>query len=175
MFRMTHPDTEKKVDNSITNFVNVRNRARELGLPPVAEFAMLPAGFETAPSNAELTRVSEAATLRKLFKGAGLDVQELQPAEKLATSVTKSADWIAPTLFIGSMLYTQNHAAVDIALDVISHYAYDFLKGRLPSGKVKISFVVERSKSKECKRFTYEGSVSGLTAIAPELRKLQNE
>lgn len=160
---------------SITSFVDVRSRARELGLPTVAEVSMLPAGFETAARGAELTRVSEAATLKKLFKQAGLEVQELQPADKLPTSVQKSAEWIAPILFVGSMLYTQNKAAIDIALGVISNYAYDFLKGRLSGGKVKISFVVERSKSKEFKKFTYEGPVSGLSAIAPELRKLQDE
>jgi hypothetical protein len=89
---------------------------------------------------------------------------------KLSTSkwaaLTKSSqdtalrEWIAPTIFIGSMLWTQNPMAVAVALGVLDSYASDFLKGRLTSKKVKVSFVVERRKGKTYARVTYEGAAS---------------
>jgi len=58
---------------------------------------------------------------------------------------------------------------------VIAAYIVDFLKARVPTGRVKVSFVVETSKSKTFKELTYEGPPSGLTAIAPMLRELHDE
>lgn len=160
---------------SITDFVNVRTRALELGLPTVAELSILPRGFENAPDVSGLIRESDSSTLRKLFAEAGLEVQELQPAKKLPSSVKKSADWIAPTLFVGSMLVTQNQVALQLALDVVSAYIVDFVKEKLPTGRVKFSVVVETSKSKKFKQLTYEGPPSGLKDLPPMLRGLQDE
>ena len=160
---------------TITDYLDVRERARQLNLPMVAEFSILPRSFSTAASESDLRHENDASTVRKLFTQAGLDAQMLEPPQRLPASVEKSVEWIAPTIFIGSMLWSQNQYAVQVALNVLSSYIFNFLKGRLPTGKVRVSFVIEASKSKTFKQLTYEGPVSGLTELAATLRQLRDE
>src|SRR2546430_1980222 len=145
------------VTTTIAEYLDVRARARELQLPPVGELSILPRGFATVANQYELLHENDASTLRKLLAQAGLAVQTLEPPTRLPTTAEKSADWIAPTIFVGSMLLTQNQYGVQIALDVITSYIVDFLKGRLPTGKVRLSFIVETTKSKTFKHLTYDG------------------
>jgi len=157
--------------------MDVRRRAHELGLPPLGDISILPRGFATAATQGELRHESDASTLRKLLIEAGVPVQQLEPSDHLPIVVQKGADWLAPTIFVGSMLMTQNPYAIQIALGVVESYITDFLKARLPTGRLRLSFVVEieTAESKSFKRFDYDGPVAGIKDIAPLLKKLHDE
>ena len=62
-----------------------------------------------------------------------------------------------------------------MALGVLQSYIGDFLKARLPSRKVTLSFVIETSKSRSYKKLTYEGPTSGIADLAEVVREIQNE
>ena len=146
-----------------------------LSIPDGLELVILPRGADTATTIAALMHESEAATLRKLLAAAGLRVHQVEPsASRLPVAVQKSVDWIAPTLFVTSMLLTQNSSAVQIALGVIESYISDYLKGIFPSGRVQLSFVVETSRSKTTKRLVYQGPVSGIRELARIFRELHD-
>ena len=71
-----------------------------------------------------------------------------------------------PTLFVGSLIWSNNPNLVSIALNMISTYATDFLKGIPGKPKVKLEIIVPNSQERGSKRITYEGDVEGLKQVA---------
>jgi hypothetical protein len=161
---------------TVTDFANVRERAAELRLTLSSDLAILPRHFSSATSAADLVHEADAATLRKLLNNAGLDVQQLEPpGGRLPSVVQKSADWISPTIFVGSLLLTQNPYAIQVALNVLASYLTDFLRGRPSGGTARISIVVERTNRKTYKQVSYEGPPSGIKDLASVLTGLRDE
>lgn len=158
----------------VTEFLDVRECARAHGLSNVDAFAILPIGFEDGLSR-ELIIDQEATTIRKLLLQAGLGVQVLGTAEHKRTSVRKSADLVLPILFVGASVWSQNPVAVQLAMDVISSYVTDYLKGLAPSKSVKLSIAVESTRKKTTKLLTYEGPPEGIGTLASVIKKVANE
>lgn len=79
-----------------------------------------PANFKSAATRDELLQLSEAATVRALFRNNSIPLDELLPrAEQPPYIQNNSFEWLAPTLFIASGLLTENPVAVNLALHVI--------------------------------------------------------
>src|SRR5215203_2651927 len=135
--RRTQTLTQIMTDIVVTDFPDVRQRARELGLPEVDALALLPDGLER-PGLGPVVNNGEAATLRKLFAEAGLHVQVVSPVEHSTVAVRKSADLVLPVLFVGTSIWSQNPLAVQLAMDVISSYVTDALRGLRASGTAKL-------------------------------------
>jgi hypothetical protein len=158
----------------MTDFVRVADRASELGCLIPSGIAILPENFATAATRQDLVMGSEAATIRKLFKGNSFPLDDLLPAgERAPSRHNKHFDWAA-FLFISAALMTENPHAVSVALGIISNYATEFFKG-LPGQKVKLNLVVERKKDRTCKMLSYEGDVDGLTSLSDIIRKMSDE
>jgi hypothetical protein len=155
--------------------MDVRGRALELTLPEVADLAILPLGYERAAAVSGLTIDQEATTLRKLLAEAAIEVQVLGAPCGIPTTIRKSADWVAPILFVGANLWAQNPVAVQIAIDVISSYILDSLKGAMPNRNVRLSFAVESRKKPITKLLTYDGPVEGLKDLQDAIRRLADE
>jgi hypothetical protein len=161
---------------TIATYIDVRQRAVELDLGPVTDFAILPRGFEAGSPDGALADEADATTIRKLLNEAGLSVQQLRRSDRALPSVVqRSADWIAPTLFVGSMFLSQNPHAIQLALGVMDSYISDFLKGRSSRGTVKLTIVVEKTKSREYRRVDYEGPPSGVKNLADVVRSVHDE
>lgn len=159
-----------------TTYVDVRQRTVELGLGTLPEFAILPRGFATSPTADGLADETEASTLRKLLNEAGIDVRQLRKSDRALPSVVqKTSDWIAPTFFVGSMFWSQNPLAVQLALNVISSYLSDYFKGRSSVATVKLSIVVEKTKAGEYREVNYDGPLAGLTDVAEVVRRVRDE
>jgi hypothetical protein len=109
---------------------DVRVRAQELQLTSLGEFSILPDGFWNANSSDELQQAGDASTLRKIFSEAGLSISEVRTADRLPTTIKKSAEWVGPTLFVGAAYWSQNPTAVQLAPDLISSYLVDLFRRR---------------------------------------------
>ena len=161
---------------TVADYIDVRQRAKELGLPVTSHLAILPRGFGGSTPSQDLVHEADASTVRKLLKAAGIDVQQVEPLDgRFPSVIQRSAEWLAPTIFVGSMFITQNPYAVQVALNVLASYVSDLLKGRFPAPRVKVTIVVEQGKSKRCRRIDYEGPPSGLEAVADFLREVHDE
>ncbi len=166
------------MSTTVSDYVNVHERLEKLRLsnPAPNDLVILPRGFETADSAADLAQESDASTLRKLFNEAGVATHQVKHQEQhFPAAVRQSAEWIAPTLFVGPLLLSQNPYAIQIALGVMESYIADYLRGLWPGKEIELSFVIEASKSKKCKKLTYRGPVSGIKEIAQHLRDLSDE
>ena len=164
------------MDIRITNYTTVRSRAEGFGFLAPQDLTVLPENFDTASSPSDFLFRPEAATLRTLFRNHSLDVGGLLPNGARPSYITnKSFEWTAPTLFVAASLWSDNASAVNIALGLIANYLTDFFKGIGGSHNVKLSFVVEKTVSKTCKKLSYEGDINGLLGLAEAIKKLADE
>jgi hypothetical protein len=160
-----------KIDRS--EYVNVAERAKELGCEVPGGIALLPRNFETAHSRAELVHESDAPTIRILFRENEVEETPIEPAgERFPYVSEKSLEWIGPTIFIGYSLYTQNPNILNITLGIIANYLTDFFRGIRGGATARFSIVRERS-SGECERYDYEGPPSAIEDFAKVVREIK--
>jgi hypothetical protein len=161
-------------DLVVTDYPDIRARARELALSEVEALALLPEGIEH-PEARRLIVNGESATLRKLLLEAGLHVQVLGQAESSTIAVRKSADLLLPVLFVGASLWSQNPVAVQLAMNVISSYVTDALKTMRPVGRVRFSVAVETTGKRTTKLLTYEGPPDGIDKLTSAIERIAHE
>lgn len=162
---------------SVSDYPSVADRMTTLGcIFPEAGFALLPLNFESASSIAEFRQISAASTVKTLLRTAGIPYSEIVKREEKPPYVHNNAfEWVAPTMFVSAGLLSQNANAIAVALSVLANYATDFFKGMRTDSKVRLEVVVETTKTKTCKRISYEGSPEGLRELAELIRDIANE
>jgi len=159
----------------ITDFADVHQRLSELGLPNASGLTLLPANLTSASSCEDLLQASEAATVRSLFRSAGLEFSELPDrAHRIRYIQNNAADWVGPTILVAGSLWSQNPLVISVALSVIGNYLTDIFKG-MKQPSAKLDFIVEKTKDGTYKRLTYEGDADGIVALEEVLRGLANE
>lgn len=159
-----------------TDYVSVTERVEALGCIIPVELTILPENFDSADTRMDFRYRSETATIRTLFRNHGVPVGSLLPAGERPSYITnKSFEWTAPTLFVAAALVSGNGTAISIALSVIANYLTDFFKGVAGTPKIKMTFVVERSKGRTCKKLEYEGNIDGIAALSKAIKEMSDE
>jgi hypothetical protein len=160
---------------TVTDYIDVRMKAAELGCRYPQGIALLPINFDSAASVAELRQASEAATLRKLFVAEGLPVEDIVDRDRRPPYVkNKGFEWVAPVVFVSASLYSQNPALVSVALGVVANYATEFFKGLGADHEVKLDIVVGK-KGGAYKKVAYKGPVDGLKDLAEVVREVSHD
>lgn len=161
---------------NISEFVSVRDKLLALGYRAPTSLAILPLNIEHAASANEIRLQSESATVKTLFRQAGIPLDELfEPSNRPPYVQNNDVHWIAPTIFVAAGVLSENPNAVSVALGVLTNYLTDFFKGRTSAPQIKATIIVETTKTKTCKRIEYEGSVDGLKALAEVVRGTQDD
>lgn len=164
------------MNTSISDFVSVRERLLTLGYRSPTGLAILPLNLEHAASASDIRLQSESATVKTLFRQAGIPLDELfEPSNRPPYVQNNDAHWIAPAIFVAAGVFSENPNAVSVALGVLSNYLTDFFKGRTGEPTIKATIIVETTKTKTCKRIEYEGNVEGLKALADVVRGTQDD
>lgn len=160
----------------VSDFIDVKKKAQEIGCNIPSHIALLPRNFDTALSKEELIHESTTPTVRVLWRQNGITETPLeQPEEIIPSIVEKAFEWVGPTIFISAMLLSQNPHLVTVALNVISNYLTEWFRG-IPrdSRKAKLSIIIE-TKSELYKKIEYEGPPDGLKDLPEVIRELHNE
>jgi hypothetical protein len=158
---------------TITDYCNLEERLAELGLVFPTEIALLPHNLESAKPKEELLLASTAATLRKLWKQAGIVETSVElSGKKLAELKQNDFSLLLPAMFVSYSVWSQNPALLNIAFGVVSNYATDFFKGMVGRRKVKFDIIIERVKGKEFKRIRFEGEPDELKDLPKIIREL---
>jgi hypothetical protein len=163
------------MSTDITACGDIAARMEELGCAyPTSGIALLPVNFATASQSEDLLQASEAATVKKLLKEAGIPVDDVfGPGRRPMYIKNKSSDWAAPILLVSAALYSQNPTAVSVALNIIGNYATDFLRGRWPGrDEAKLDIVVQTKGTKSFKRISYSGPADGIRGLDGVVRKV---
>src|SRR5437764_612388 len=107
----------------IFDYINVNERAARLGCNLPTELALLPRNFETAESKEELIHESSVPDIRILWRQAGLTETRIeQEGDRFLHAQENAFEWLGPTIFVGTMLASQNPHAVSVALNILSNY-----------------------------------------------------
>jgi len=166
----------RRMATHITDYISVQQRAVDLGCMVPQGIALLPVNFDSATARTDFLQLSEAATVRTLFRNNSLPIEELLPASERAPYIQNNAfEWVAPTLFISSALLTQNQVAAEVALHVLASYIKDFFKGMTGTKTVKLDIVVEKKGDRSCKKISYEGDVAGIDTLSDVIRQIADE
>lgn len=154
-------------------FVDISQQAAALGLADPERVAFLPRNFETATTRDHLMREESEATVRKLWRQAGIEVESIDP-DDLDVPVVHERDltWIGPTIVFGIAYLSENPNLVSVALGVIANYLTDIFKGVSPKPNVKLKVVVKTTKTTTTRQLDYEGDPSGLTQLADAVKEL---
>jgi hypothetical protein len=158
-----------------TEYINVKERARELGTNIPTGLAFLPINFDTANSKDELVYEDSTLTIRKLWRKAAIEETRIEKeGEKIPYEQRKSLELALPTVFVSFSLISQDPTLISIALNVISNYATDFFKGIAGEKKITIDLVVEQNEKKKSKRIHYEGDINGLNKLSQIIKELKD-
>ncbi|WP_150430674.1 hypothetical protein [Dechloromonas sp. CZR5] len=161
---------------TISDYPNVAELLANLGCTYPEGVALLPINFESATSIAEFKQVSEASTVKTLLRNASIPYGEIFDRSKKPPYVqNNSFEWIAPTIFVSAGLISGDANYISVALNVISNYATDFFKGISGGKSIKLEVVIEKTKSKTCKKITYQGDVDGLKNLPEIIREIADE
>ncbi|QYJ91142.1 hypothetical protein [Shewanella halotolerans] len=161
---------------TISEYIDVRQRINDLGCLNPTGLALLPSNFEAASDISTFRQVSESATVKTLLRTSNVPLDELFSKEQRFPYIQNNAfEWVAPTLFVSVGLLSQNSSYLSLALSVIANYATDFFKGMSGENEVKMDIVVERTKSKVCKKVTYKGPPEGLKDLPEVIRAASDE
>lgn len=161
---------------AISEYIDVRQRINDLGCLSPTGLALLPSNFETASDISTFRQAPESATVRTLFRTSNVPLDELLPKEQRPPYIINNAfEWVAPTLFVSVGVLSQNASYLSVALSVIANYATDFFKGMSGENQVQMDIVVERTKSKVCKKVTYKGPPEGLKDLPEVIRAASDE
>lgn len=160
----------------VSDYIDVKEKAKEMGCNLPTFIAILPRNFETSKSKEELIHESTTPTVRVLWRQNGITETPLErPEEKFPFVAEHAFEWIGPTVFISSMLLTQNPYLVTIALNVISNYLTEWFRG-IPrdARKAKLRIITE-TKRGNYKKIEYEGPPDGLKDIPEIIKGVYNE
>ncbi len=155
------------------DYPDVRALSKTLGCNPPSSLAILPRNLESAKQYEDLFLDGEAATVRILWRGVGLEEERLDSPDAPFPQLQEKSfvEWVGPTLFIGFSLWSQNEALVTLALSVISDYVTDFLKGLPGEERAKLDIVIE-TRDGSNKKVNFRGPVSGLKELPDILRSV---
>jgi hypothetical protein len=159
----------------ITDYCDVHDRAEILGLNAPNGLSFLPRHFDTASSIDELVHESAVQTVRILFRENDLQESRIEgEGQRIPCIQENEFAIVLPTLFVGSMILSQNPHLISVALNVISNYCTDFFKGIPGRNKVVLNIVVEDKNCKKTKKIHYEGQADGLKELSEIVGKVFN-
>jgi len=151
---------------TVSGYCNVAARARTLGLNVPNGIAFLPRNFVEAKGPGELLHESSVQTVRSLFRQNAIPETRLElEGQKILCIQENEFALVLPTLFVSSLILSQNPHLLSIALNIIANYATHFFKGIPGRSRVVLDVVVEEKSKRSSKKIHYEGEVGGLKEI----------
>lgn len=161
------------MSTTTSEYINVREKIALLNCNHPSEISILPAGFESAKSSNDFRMQSEASTVKKLLKVAGIEVESIT-SEKIPFIQNNSHEWIAPTIFYAASLLSANPDIISISLGVIGNYVTDMFKGINKNPSVALTLVVEKPSGK-CTKIEYEGTVDGIYQLTKLVKEASRD
>jgi hypothetical protein len=148
---------------TVSDYINVGERLRELNCTVPSSIAILPGNFENAKSKTDFIHEETTPTVRSLWRQSGVTETPIEePGERFPLRDEKQFEWLVQIIFISASLLSQNPHLVDIALDVISNYLTDWFRGIAQENRRAKLVIVVETRGGKCKRIEYEGPPDGM-------------
>lgn len=164
-----------RMTTSVDEYTNVRKRLEKLGCPELPGIVLLPSNFDSADTIEDMRQYAEAATVKTLFRSAGILYSDVFTDESRAPYIqNNSLEWVAPALFISAGLAIENPTLPSFALNIISEYVMKLLRGVSGEKTVSLDVIVEKTDG-TCKKVSYSGPIDGLGSVADIARTVASE
>lgn len=136
------------------------------------EITILPDNYESVTSSEEAIFAGPGTTVKKLFDANGVKTEFVAMKAHAWSGDNRGADWFGPTLFISSLMLTENQHAVSVALNVLSNYlsAAFGIGSSNDRGKARLNILVKDEATGVTKKVTYEGPIDGLKELKEVLQ-----
>ncbi len=158
----------------IESFVDVRARAAQLGCEVPEGLALLPGNFESAEARQDLVHDASGLTVRALWRSQGLEETRLEPGDELWPATQKDAgEWLGPTIFIGTALWSENPEAINVALGVVANYVTDLFRGTPRDQHRATLNIVLESESGETQKLQYSGPPEGIRDLPDVVKEMR--
>ncbi len=136
---------------------------------------LLPQNYELTNNKEDLFFNEEIKTVSKMFSLNSLDnfIIKFDGEEIDSYIAQKSGEIILPSIFVSSLILTENPQLVSVALGVISNYATTLLKG-IPKRNQTVEFKIinKNSKTKKLSKIEYKGNIEGISELAKVVKEL---
>jgi hypothetical protein len=153
----------------IEDYINVAERAAELGCLAPAGITIMPENFDAVDKREDFKVREEGSTIRTLLRNNGFQIGDLLPAGERVPSIhNKSADWMA-LISISTSMVANNPELISTAIDLIQVYLKDFFKSE-QAKSIKMAVISERTSDRVYKKLTYEGDIAGLSELGEAIR-----
>ncbi|HNM25460.1 MAG TPA: hypothetical protein PKL15_08525 [Saprospiraceae bacterium] len=157
----------------VIEYNNFKSLIEKFGYSIPSGFAFIPLNFEIAPSRNDLVYSSEVKSVRKLLTQNKVGVDKIENENDRQFFLHQhNAAWLAPTIFIGVSLLSENPNAIAIALNVLSNYLTDFFKGGAQNSNFKMDIIVEVEKGRLFKKITIEGEPKDFKELAKLIKEI---
>lgn len=150
----------------IEEYINVVERANDLGLNAPTGISILPRYFSSAEKKEDLVYEVSSLDIRTLWKKEGVEEDRLDSdGDSIPYISEKSADWVGPTIFLGVSLLSEDNVLISIALNVIGNYLSDLFRGALKKPSISLDVVAELTPERKYLKIRYEGDAEGITGL----------
>lgn len=157
-----------------TQFVDLKSRFSELDLEMPSGLSILPSNIESARTKEDLIHESETPTIRTLWRQAAVKETRVEGSGPSFPTITKKdASFVGPIIFVSWLLLSENPAAVDMAINVVSAYIVDFFKGHTGKRKAKLDVVVQENTGNRFTKIHYEGDGSDLGKLKDLIKEMR--
>lgn len=116
---------------------------------------------------------SSTSTLTKYFSENDIQIDKVTSNEQEAEIKENAYDLVLPTLVISATYISQNPELVNLSLNLISNYIYDFFKGIRGEKIVKCKILVKDGKS--VKKISYKGAPEEFKEVANIIKEFKND
>jgi hypothetical protein len=168
------PNDDKKLE--VGDYINIREKAAELGCAIPEGVVLLPFSFERAKDRKDLVYADSADTVKKLLTQAGVPALKIdRDGEHYSRAVYHSLEWIGPLILITAAAYTQDPNVISVTLNVLSNYLTDWFRGVPKENRKATLTFVKEMKDGAYKRLDYSGPPENLKDVKDILDRLDNE
>ncbi len=151
--------------------VEIDKKMEDLQLSFPTGIAFFPENFEIANESSEFIFPEPIAQIGKVFKSKDIIVEVL--GNNLGSLRSrKSADIYLPALYFGASLMIENPTVVSVALNVLSNYITDFLKGTFGQKQISIEIYVKKNHKTKIQKISYKGNAEGIRSLGEVIKKL---
>lgn len=136
--------------------------------------SFIPFNINSATKKEDLVYLDSAKSLKKLWRLEGIEISKIELEEEKPLYLhQRNAEWIAPTIFIGYSLLSENQHIISVALSIIANYATDLFKGKPSKTTFKMELIIEEKKDSVFRKLSFEGEPHNITEVIKAIRELK--
>jgi len=154
-----------------TEELEINNHFQRLSIHEPKGLYFVPENLESVDSKEEFIFTETVTELNKYFKLEKVNIDCLGGQPEIYRS-RKNADIFLPAIFISYSAFLENSNIVSIAINIISSFIYDNMRGKIGKKTASIEFYIEKKEKGKITKIAYKGDAEGLKDFDKVIKSL---